>query len=1373
MIKSQNLNEKNNLYKRGVFTGGGDFSSVDFSSISLGIASPEDILAKSSGQVKNPETINYRTFKPERDGLFCARIFGPIKDYECLCGKYKRRKYKGILCDKCEVLVTLSKVRRERMGHIELVCPIVHTWFLKSQPSRISTLLGLTLKDAEKVAYYEANIVLDPGNTTLNRFQVLTDNEYIEALDTFGDVFKVGIGGSGLRSALSSLDLKDEAEKIKFQISSTKSIMALKSLNRRLKVVNSFLNSSNKPEWMVMTRLQVLPPDLRPLVMLDGGRFASSDLNELYRRVINRNNRLKRLMDVGAPEMIIRNEKKMLQESVDTLLNNSTTKNKVAKNSLNRQLKSLTDNIKGKSGRFRQNLLGKRVDYSGRSVIVVGPNLKLHECGIPKMMALELFKPFIFSKLSMYGRSNSIKLAKKMVDLSTPEVMSVLEEVTKEHIVLLNRAPTLHRLGIQAFEPKLLETKAIQLHPLVCKAFNADFDGDQMAVHVPISIEAQLEARVLMLSSNNVLSPADGSPVISPSKDIALGIYYATSIFDGGIGEGSMFSSFDELSIALYFGSVTYNTKILFRMVQDDGTSKTYETCPGRVLVYDLLSEEGSKIGFEEFNVAITSKILSSLVSKICTVCTQKIAVIFCDRIMEFGFKISTISGISFSKNDIKIPKTKWDHVNKSKSVALEAQNQFLSGYITQKERYNKITDEWSRCTDLITKDMMLEMSVNRDNSKINSVFAMIDSGARGSEAQLKQMAGMRGLMVKASGEVIENPVISNFKEGLSVLEYFNSAHGSRKGAADTALRTADAGYLTRRLVDVAQDCIITEYDCGTSEGVTFRHISSDGKIVEKLSDIINGRIICEDIKDENGSILLKCGTVVSSLNAEIIDAVGMAKVRSVVKCNSYNGICSVCYGIDRSKNEIVSVGEAVGVVAAQSIGEPGTQLTLKTFHVGGISSGVGGRSFVVAEKDGKISFIDLKTVKTKNGDILSVGISSKVLIKSKMSTFEYNIPYGSKILFIDGSEVKQGDKIAIWDWYTMPIISEFSGVAKFVDMIDDISFKERIDESTGMSNKIILDWTRKYKHILPRIAIINKNGESVKNFIGTDAEYLLPFGAVVSINNDEKIEIGDILGRVYRNSSTVGDITGGLPIVESIFEARVPKNPAVIAKFDGHISIEKDSKLKTKIKLLPTDENLKPFEYSIKKGKNLMVFDGTFVRKGDVIVNGDIDVHDVLRMHGIEAALHHVLNGVQSVYKLQGVKIDNKHIELIVKCMLSKVIIKDRGDCLDLSNEDIVSLKYVKAKNSVLESESKKVIEYDNVITGITRASISTDSFISAAAFQETVRVLTDAAVNGKKDFLEGSKENIIVGRLIPAGTGLVLKNMVFASDSFSIKDK
>lgn len=1330
----------------------------NFSAISISIASPEDIMSWSHGSIKNSDTINYRTFKPEKDGLFCARIFGPVRDYECLCGKYKRIKFKGVVCEKCGVEVTLSKVRRERMGHIDLVMPVVHSWFLKSSPSRIATLLGVQLKMLEKVVYFDSYIVINNGNTTLEKYSIIDESQYEDALNTFGDgSFVVGTGSEAIRKILENIDLNYEKELILSEIKNTKSISKLKNLNKRFKLIQSFLESGNKPEWMVLTKLPVIPPDLRPLVMLDGAKFASSGLNDLYKSVINRNNRLIRLMEMGAPDIIVRNEKRMLQQAVNALLDNSSS-SKVVKNSMNIPLKSLSDNLKGKNGRFRENLLGKRVDYSGRSVIVVGPDLRLHECGIPKKMALELFKPFVYGRLQLYGKAPSIQIARKMVEKELPDVWEVLDGIVKEHLILLNRAPTLHRLGIQAFEPRLVETKAIHLHPLVCKAFNADFDGDQMAVHIPLSVEAQLEARVLMLSSNNILNPADGSPTIIPTKDIVLGLYYATLPMENEVGDGSIFSDVDHLHHAINEGKVSYNTKIKY-LLNNDGKSKLIDTCVGRVILHSLLPQ-GEKITLEDVNLTINAKIIGSIIDMVNSSYGMKETVMFADKVMQFGFKSATRSGLSFGKDDVQIPDTKSDHVNKTMQIVADAQAQYRDGLITYKEKYNRVTDEWDRCTNAISKDMMHGMSLNSNNSKANSLFMMMNSGARGSESQCKQMAGMRGLMVKPSGEIIENPIISNFKEGLSTIEYFESSHGARKGMADTALRTADAGYLTRRLVDVAQDYVITEHDCNAQEGIIFTVKVIEGRVVEKLSDMIMGRVLAKDLLDINGNTLFKRNHLISKSDATKIDMAISACVRSVTKCEAKTGLCSMCYGLDQSKSTIASIGDAVGIIAAQSIGEPGTQLTMRTFQTGGIAGKLSNRMSIVSDYNGKIKFSRISSITDKSGNVIVTSNSGLIQILNDKDIIlsEYKIPYGSRLVIADGDSISVGSKIAMNDSYSVPIVSEYDGFVKFFDLVNGISCRERSDEF-GNSYKLIQDWLKISKYLQPRVMICDDKGNQIKNSNGEDVIYILPIGAIISISDGAKISAGDPIARIPKDTNVSKDITGGLPIVESIFEARIPKNPAVISAHDGVVSFDRNARIKNVI-VIESEDGSKN-EYIVKKGKYIKVKDGEFVKKGDIIIDGDIDPHSLLDLGGVDALVMHILQGVQQVYKLQGVKIDNKHIEIIILSMLKFVEVTDPGDS-DLEIESRITFNSIKDINNNLISQGKNPAKFKRYLYGITKTSIQNDSFISAAAFQETVKVLTEAAVTSKRDDLIGLKENVIVGRLIPVGTGLAFSNMV-----------
>ncbi len=1333
----QNFNLKNNV--------------SEFSSISLSISSPDDILSNSYGEIINNETINYRTLKPEKGGLFCAKVFGPVKDYECLCGKYKRIKYSGIVCEKCDVEVTTSSVRRERMGHITLAVPVAHIWFVKSQPSKMATALGVTAKDLSRVVYYQAYIVIDPASSTLTKFQVLSDEEYYDALDNFGeDIIKFGIGAEGVRDALLSIDIDFEIERLSRENESTNSKVKKKAIEKRLLFLSGFKASGNKLDWMVMKYIPVLPPELRPLVPLDSGKFATSDLNDLYRRVINRNNRLSRLMEIGAPALIIKNEKRMLQYAVDDLFLGSQAKTDDVK-------KSLTENLKGKNGRFRQNILGKRVDYSGRSVISVGPNLKLHQCGLPIIMALELFKPFIFAKLMTYGRATSLKACEKLIQGDSAEVLDILKDIVSDKMVLLNRAPTLHRLGIQGFEVILINGKAIQLHPLVCKAFNADFDGDQMAVHVPISIESQMEARILMISSNNILNPSDGSPIISPTKDVVLGLFYATSIFEDAPGNGFYFDSVHDINTAHSLKKISYNSKIKFRMKNlTTGDFEYIETCPGRVLTYNVAKIELNTLDFEIFNNKFNAKHLAKVVLYLLDRHGQACVVRFCDEIMRFGFKICTESGISFGLDDIKIPESKEALIKSSFDVVKEAEKQLNSGLITYKEKYNKVTDEWSRCVDSVTADMMKTITIGSDTSSVNSVYLMINSGARGSESQLKQMAGMKGLMVKPSGEVIEAPIISNFKEGLNMMEYFNSAHGSRKGISDTALKTANAGYLTRRLVDVAQDIKITEHDCGTDKGITFKPVMVDGQIIKKLSEIVSGRVIAEDILSDSGEVLLKKGSIIEQENYEIVDSLHFVVVRSSATCESKSGICAMCYGKDIARRELVAIGEAVGIVAAQSIGEPGTQLTLRTFQMGGISSRSSTKN-IMAEADGIVKFASFKTIKNQDGTLVTLNNNSKISITSKHGNrviATYSLPRSTELYVENGQAVIMGQRIATWNTYITPVSSEFDGYAKYVDMIESISYREKFDENSGLSSKVVINSTKGGKYLLPRIAIVDASGSIIKNQNGDDVFYVLPIDCIVQVEDGAKVIKGDCIARIQTDISVIQDITGGLPIVESIFEARVPAKPSIIAPFDGIANIDTSPRLKVRIEIQPLDKTLDPTEFSIKKGEYLKIDNGQLISKGDIIVDGETDLHDILTTHGEEELIRFMTNKVQSVYQLQGVSINERHIEIIVKRMLSRCIITSSGDSEFVVGENI-DISIVRNKNDILASLGKRQIGFEKVLTGITKVSVNTESFLAAAAFQEVVKVLSNAACYGRVDPLSGCKENITVGRLVPLGTG------------------
>ncbi|MDH5488368.1 MAG: DNA-directed RNA polymerase subunit beta' [Rhodospirillaceae bacterium] len=1336
-----------------------------FDSIQISIASPEQIRAWSFGEIKKPETINYRTFKPERDGLFCARIFGPVKDYECLCGKYKRMKYKGITCEKCGVEVTLQKVRRERMGHIELASPVAHIWFMKSLPSRIGLLLDMTLKDLEKVLYFESYVVVEPGLTPLKERELLSEDQYQAALDEYGqDSFTVGIGAEALRGMMTEIDLEEEIEVIKEDLRETGSEAKRKKLVKRLKLVEAFIESGARPEWMILEVVPVIPPELRPLVPLDGGRFATSDLNDLYRRVINRNNRLKRLIELRAPEIIVRNEKRMLQESVDALFDNGR-RGRAITGANKRPLKSLSDMLKGKQGRFRQNLLGKRVDYSGRSVIVVGPELKLHQCGLPKKMALELFKPFIYSKLELYGYATTIKAAKRMLEKERPEVWDILEEVIREHPVMLNRAPTLHRLGIQAFEPKLIEGKAIQLHPLVCAAFNADFDGDQMAVHVPLSLESQLEARVLMMSTNNILSPANGKPIIVPSQDIILGLYYLTLQRDGEKGEGMTFGSVSEIEHAVSEGVVSLNAKInaRYKGVGENGeeTINRVETTPGRMILSEILPRH-PKINLELINRLLTKKEITSVMDVVYRHCGQKETVIFADHLMGLGFKHACHSGISFGKDDLIIPPEKEKLVSATEERAKEYEQQYQDGLITQGEKYNKVVDAWAHCTDAVSDAMMKEISADREGKPVNAVYMMAHSGARGSVAQMKQLAGMRGLMAKPSGEIIETPIISNFKEGLTVLEYFNSTHGARKGLADTALKTANSGYLTRRLVDVAQDCIVYEEDCGTNIGITTNVVTQGNETISSIFEQVLGRTISEDvINPMTGEVVAKKGTLVDETVAQAIEdaEVESAKVRSPLTCESKVGICGACYGRDLARGTPVNIGEAVGVIAAQSIGEPGTQLTMRTFHIGGAAQKGSEQSFIESISDGiKVSLINCQTVKNSSGVqvVMSRNAEISMIDDKNRERARQRIPYGAKLLTKDKAKVNRGEKLAEWDPYTLPVITEREGLVNYMDLVEGLSINEQMDEATGISSKVVIDWKSQPKgtDLKPRITLRDKKGEIIMIDEEQEARYFLPVDAVLSVENGQQVYVGDVLARIPRESAKTRDITGGLPRVAELFEARIPKDHAIISEIEGRVEFGKDYKSKRRIIVVPSEDGEEPREYMIPKGKHLAVQEGDYVGRGDPLMDGNPVPHDILAVMGVEALAEYLVDEIQEVYRLQGVKINDKHIEVICRQMLQKVEVVTPGETTLLVGELIDKSEFEKINAKAKEAGEKEATAKP-VLQGITKASLQTQSFISAASFQETTRVLTEAAVSGKIDTLLGLKENVIVGRLIPAGTG------------------
>jgi DNA-directed RNA polymerase subunit beta' len=1349
----------------------------NFDQIRIGIASPEKILSWSYGEIKKPETINYRTFKPERDGLFCARIFGPVKDYECLCGKYKRMKYKGVICEKCGVEVTLAKVRRERMGHIELAAPVAHIWFLKSLPSRIGLLLDMTLKDLERVLYFENYIVLEPGLTTLKPLQLLTEEDYLKAQDEFGeDSFTASIGAEAIRELLKGLDLEKTAAELRQEIAESTSELKPKKLAKRLKVVEAFIESGNKPEWMILTVVPVIPPELRPLVPLDGGRFATSDLNDLYRRVINRNNRLKRLMELRAPDIIIRNEKRMLQEAVDALFDNGR-RGRVITGANKRPLKSLADMLKGKQGRFRQNLLGKRVDYSGRSVIVVGPELKLHQCGLPKKMALELFKPFIYARLDAKGHAATVKQAKKLVEKEKPEVWDILDEVIREHPVLLNRAPTLHRLGIQAFEPVLIEGKAIQLHPLVCAAFNADFDGDQMAVHVPLSLEAQLEARVLMMSTNNILHPANGSPIIVPSQDIVLGIYYLSIAMDGEPGEGMAFGSIAEIQHALDAKVLSLHAKIKgrFRTVDEKGkpVSRIYETTPGRMLLGDLLPRRPN-VSFDLVNRLLTKKDISHMIDVVYRHCGQKETVIFCDKIMGLGFSYACRAGISFGKDDMVIPETKDAIVHKTSELVREYEQQYNDGLITRGEKYNKVVDTWTECTEQVAKEMMKRISsVQRDaksgrEKPINSIYMMSHSGARGSPAQMKQLAGMRGLMTKPSGEIIETPIISNFKEGLSVLEYFNSTHGARKGLADTALKTANSGYLTRRLVDVAQDCIVTEEDCGTTAGITARALIESGEVTVSLGARVLGRTAAENVKNPaTGKVIVKAGELIEEEQVEALEAarVQEIRIRSALTCETRNGICGKCYGRDLARGTPVNLGEAVGVIAAQSIGEPGTQLTMRTFHLGGVASAkVVDQSSLESNFDGTVKIKQRNVVKDSQGRLMVMGRNTILVVADQDGTERavHRLPYGTHLRVDEGAKVKRGDRLAEWDPYTRPVLTEIEGIVDFEDLVEGVSVSERKDESTGITNSVIVDWRASPRGVdlRPAVVIKDKKGKVGKLSRGGEARYLLPVDAIMSVEPGHQVMSGDVLARIPMESAKTRDITGGLPRVAELFEARRPKDHAIIAEVSGTVQLGRDYKNKRRITIVPDDDSHEPVEYLIPKGRHLAVQEGDRIEKGEFLLDGHPAPHDILAIKGVEELANYLVNEIQEVYRLQGVTINDKHIEVIVRQMLQKTEVDDPGSSDFLKGEQVDRIDFEDA-NMAVEAQGGKPATGQPVLLGITKASLQTRSFISAASFQETTRVLTDAAVNGKTDALEGLKENVIVGRLIPAGTGGMLARL------------
>ena len=1341
-----------------------------FNNIRISIASPERIRSWSFGEIKKPETINYRTFKPERDGLFCARIFGPIKDYECLCGKYKRMKYRGIICEKCSVEVTLSKVRRERMGHIELASPVAHIWFMKSMPSRVGMILDMTLRELEKILYFESFVLVDPGLTPLKDRQLLSEEDYFRLQDEHGaDSFTAMIGAEAIKAMLAAIDLQGERNRMREELRDTASEAKRKKLVKRLKIVEAFIESGARPEWMVLDVVPVIPPELRPLVPLDGGRFATSDLNDLYRRVINRNNRLKRLMELRAPDIIIRNEKRMLQESVDALFDNGR-RGRVITGANKRPLKSLSDMLKGKQGRFRQNLLGKRVDYSGRSVIVVGPELKLHQCGLPKKMALELFKPFIYSKLEIYNMASTIKAAKRMVERERPEVWDILEEVIREHPVLLNRAPTLHRLGIQGFEPVLVEGKAIQLHPLVCTAFNADFDGDQMAVHVPLSLEAQLEARVLMMSTNNILSPANGKPIIVPTQDIVLGLYHLSLEREGEPGEGMAFVGIGEIEHALAKGAVTLHSKISTRWtgIDPDGNEKTetIKTTPGRAILAEILPRHPA-IPYKLINRVLTKKDIGGVIDWVYRNCGQKETVIFCDQLMVTGFRHATAAGISFGRSDLVIPAAKGKLVGEAQKRVKEYEQQYNEGLITQGEKYNKVVDAWTHCTEAVSAEMMREVSREKAGQPINSVYMMAHSGARGSEAQIKQLAGMRGLMAKPSGEIIETPIISNFKEGLTVMEYFTSTHGARKGLADTALKTANSGYLTRRLVDVAQDCIIVEEDCGTTNGLTARPAIEGGTVIEALAERILGRTAAIDIVDPlTGEVLVKAGALIDEEMSEAVERAGIdaVQIRSVLTCEAPVGVCGACYGRDLARGTRVNVGEAVGVIAAQSIGEPGTQLTMRTFHIGGAAQRGAEQSSVEAVQDGTVEVRNRNVVVDSGGTPVVMGRNTEIVLMDDKGRerARHRLPYGAKILVDHDIKVTKGQKLADWDPYTIPIVSEREGLAHYVDLVEGLSMREITDEATGISSKVVIDWRQQPRgaDLKPRVTLRSDKGDVVQLPNGMEARYFMSVDAILSVENGQRVQAGDVLARIPRESTKTRDITGGLPRVAELFEARKPKDFAIISEIEGRVEFGRDYKTKRRVIIRPNDEAADAMEYLIPKGRHVSVREGDFVQVGDLLMDGNPVPHDILHVKGVEALANYLTNEIQEVYRLQGVKINDKHIEVIVRQMLQKVEITDPGETTFLIGEQVDRTEF-DIVNAKAATEQLTLAQSKPVLQGITKASLQTQSWISAASFQETTRVLTEAAVSGKIDYLMGLKENVIVGRLIPAGTGNVINKL------------
>ncbi len=1344
-------------------------SSQGFDAVRICLPSPEKIREWSHGEVKKPETINYRTFKPERDGLFCAKIFGPTKDYECNCGKYKRLKHRGVVCEKCGVEVIQSKVRRERLGHIELNAPVAHIWFLRSLPSRIGTLLDMTLRDLEKVLYFESYVVTNPGSTPLKEKEILSEDRYRKAVEEYGAEFSADMGAEAIKEILKRLDLNKLSAELRDEMRKTASEAKKKKLAKRLKIMDGILASGNKSEWMILDVVPVLPPDLRPLVPLDGGRFATSDLNDLYRRVINRNNRLARLQELNAPEIIIKNEKRMLQEAVDALFDNGRG-GRVITGPNKRPLKSLSDMIKGKQGRFRQNLLGKRVDYSGRSVIVVGPTLRLHQCGLPKKMALELFKPFIYNKLEQRGIATTIKSAKKMVEKERPEVWDILEEVTREHPVLLNRAPTLHRLGIQAFEPVLIEGKAIQLHPLVCTAFNADFDGDQMAVHIPLSIEAQIEARTLMMSTNNILSSASGKPIIVPSQDIVLGIYYMTREKAFARGEGKVFASFEEVRMAHDAGEIDLQACIKVRMASSStGKREIVDTTVGRVVLSEIIPEE---ISFETINRVMNKKELANLVDLSYRLAGSKKTVLLADRLKDLGFEYSTRAGMSISIKDMKTPAKKGQLIDGANKEVQEIQNQYTEGLITDGERYNKVVDIWAQVTEEIAAEMMRELGtevfaapdgVKKKVPSRNSIFMMADSGARGSAQQIRQLAGMRGLMAKPSGEIIETPITANFREGLTVLQYFISTHGARKGLADTALKTANSGYLTRRLVDVAQDAIITEPDCSTLDGIWINSLVEGGEIIERLGDRILGRVTLEDVIDPfTDDVIVEANAQLDEELVKKIEDAGIdrIKIRSVLTCQAKRGICAMCYGRDLASGKMVNRGEAVGVIAAQSIGEPGTQLTMRTFHIGGAASRRAEQTTLEARNDGSVKFINMNTVRSREGQLVVMNRNGELAIldESGRERERYSLIYGAKLKIEEGNKVKSGAILAEWDPYTLPILTEVTGRVKYGDLVENMTIQEQFDEVTGLSRRVVIE--SKDTELRPRISIKDESGRTAK-IPGTSAlaRYLIPVGATINVSDDQEMFAGDVIAKIPRETTKTKDITGGLPRVAELFEARKPKECAIISEIDGIVSFGKD--VKGKRRVIVTPEVGEPAEYLVPKGKHISVHEGDHIKAGEALMDGSSNPHDVLRILGDKELAKYLVDEIQEVYRLQGVKINDKHIEVIVRQMLKRVKIKDVGDTEFLAGEQVEKAIFEEI-NSRMLAEDKKPAIGESLLLGITKASLSTDSFVSAASFQETTRVLTEAALAGKVDNLYGLKENVIVGRLIPAGTGLsIYKNV------------